>query len=325
MATKMKAAIYSKFGPPDVLEIKNVEKPVPKQNEVLIKIYATTVEKEDPDMRKSPGLNGIFKPKNPILGLFLAGEIVEIGDNVTKFHIGDQIYGSASMKLGATAEYIALSEDSALVKKPANVTYEEAVSVLNGIITALPYLREKGNITSKHKILINGASGSVGTAAVQIAKYYDTEVTGVSSTRNIDLVKSIGADYAIDYTKEDFTKSDQKYDIIFDTVGKTSFSKCKSLLKSEGKFLTTVPSLGTLIQLLRSKILGNKKVKFTATGLRKPWKKIEDLKFANEMFEKGKLKPVIDEQYSLENIKDAHNYVATGHKRGSVVIKIQPY
>ena len=310
----MKAVVYTEFGPPEVLQIKEIEKPIPVENEILIRIYATTVEKDDPDWRGKRGFNGFIKPRKQILGLFLSGEIEAVGSNVTKFKVGDQVYGAATMNFGTWAEYICLSEDVALVQKPDNFSYDEAVATLNGVITALPYLREKGKLQSGQKILINGASGCVGSAAVQLAKYLGaSQITGVCSTTNLELVKSLGADKVIDYTKEDFTKTGEKYDIVFDCVGKSSYSKCKNLLKSEGVFLTTIPNLMALF---------SKKVKFTATGLRKPNKKIADLLFLNDIVKEGKYKAVIDSRFPMEKIANAHILVAKGHKKGSVVITI---
>ena len=319
----MKAIVYIKFGPPDVLQLKEVEKPAPKDSEVLIRIAATTVAAEDPGMRKSPGLNGLGKPKKPILGFYLSGDVEAVGKDVQGFRKGDQVYGNTGLGLlGAYAEYICMPENSALVKKPDNLTYEEAVAIPNGALTALPFLRDKGSIQRGQKVLINGASGAVGTSAIQLAKYFGAEVTGVCSTANIEWVKSLGADKVIDYTKEDFTKTDRTYDIIFDTVGKSSFSRCKGLLSKNGIYLTTVPSPVIILQMLWTSILGSKKVRFMATGLRPANEKMKDLLFINRLIEQGKVKAIIDRCYPLEHAAEAHRYVENGHKRGNVVLTI---
>ncbi len=316
----MKAIVYTKFGPPDVLQLQEVEKPAPKANEVLIKIYATTVVKEDPDMRASPGFNGLLKPRNPILGQELSGEIEAIGSAVTRFKPGDQVFGFDMF--GAYAEYKCMSENGALAIKPVNLSYAEAASVPNGALTALPFLRDKGNIQSGQTVLIYGASGSVGAAAVQLAKYYGAEVTGVCSTANLEWVNSLGADHVIDYTREDFTKNGKTYDIIFDTVGKRPFSECKGSLSDEGIYLTTVPTPVIMLQALWTAKSRSKKVKFMAAGLRPAREKIKDLAFLTELIEAGKIKPVIDRCYPLEQMAEAHRYVEQGHKKGNVVITV---
>ena len=316
----MKAIVYTKFGPPEVLQLKEVEKPTPKANEVLIKIVTTTVVKEDPDMRASPGFNGFLKPRHPILGQELAGEIESIGKDVARFKPGDQVFGFDMF--GAYAEYKCMPENGALAIKPVKLSYEEAASVPNGALTALPFLRDKGNIQSGQTVLIYGASGSVGAAAVQLAKYFGAEVTGVCSTTNLEWVKSLGADQVIDYTQEDFTENGKTYDIIFDTVGKRSFSKCKGSLRDEGIYLATVPTPVMMLQALWTAKRGGKKVKFTAAGLRPAREKIKDLVFLTELIEARKIKPVIDRCYPLEQIAEAHRYVEQGHKKGNVVISV---
>jgi NADPH:quinone reductase-like Zn-dependent oxidoreductase len=257
----MKAIVYTKFGPPDVLQLKEVEKPTPKDNEVLIRIYATTVAAEDPGMRGSPGLNGLRKPRKKILGFYLAGEIESVGKDVELFRIGDRVFGYTGMSLGAYAEYICRPEAGVLAMKPANMTYEEAVAVPNGALTALFFLRDKGNIQSGQEALIYGASGAVGTAAVQLAKYFGAEVTGVCSTTNLELVKS---------------------DVIFDALGKSSFSRCKGSLKHGGVYLTTVPTLTTFPQMLWTSMIGSKKAIFGAAS--RSWSS-EDLIFLKELIE----------------------------------------
>ena len=316
----MKAIVYTKFGPPEVLHLKEVEKPMPKDNEVLIKIHATTVVKEDPDMRASPGFNGFLKPRNPILGQELAGEIEAAGRDVTRFKPGDQVFGIGMF--GAYAEYKCMPEGGALTLKPVNLSCEEAASVPNGTLTALPFLRDKGKIQSGQTVLIYGASGSVGAAAVQLAKYYGAEVTGVCSTANLEWVKSLGADQVIDYTQEDFTENGKTYDIIFDTVGKRSFLECKGSLTDAGIYLTTVPTPVIMLQALWPAKSGSKKVKFVAAGLRPASEKIKDLVFLTELIGAGKIKPVIDRCYPLEQMAEAHQYVEQGHKKGNVVITV---
>lgn len=317
----MKAIVYSKFGPPEVLQLKEVAKPTPKDNEVLIRIRATTVVKEDPDMRRSPGFNGLWRPRNQILGQELAGEIETIGQAVTRFRPGDQVYGIGMF--GANAEYKCMRQDDALAIKPANLSYEEAASIPNGALTALAFLRDKGSLQRAQTVLIYGASGSVGTAAVQLAKYFEAEVTGVCSTANLEMVKSLGADEAIDYTNEDFTRSGKTYDVIFDTVGKRSFSDCTGSLTKEGIYLATVPTPATILQALWTAKRGGKKVKFAAAGLSPASKKAKDLTFLTELIEAGKLRAVIDRCYPLEQMAEAHRYVEKGHKKGNVVITVE--
>ncbi len=294
----MKAIVYTKYGPPDVLKLKEEEKPTAKDNEVLIRVYAATVTPVDCSFRKGPFIarffTGLIRPKKPILGTEFAGEIESVGKDVKRFREGDQVFATTGVSLGAHAEYICLPEKGAVVKKPTNMDHEEAASVPYGALTALPFLRDKANIQSGQKVLINGASGSVGTFAVQIAKYFGAEVTRVCSTTNLELVKSLGADKVIDYTKEDFTTTGQTYDIIFDTVGKTSFSRCKSSLKQKGIYLDTVLTLAILLQTLWTSKIGSKKAMMMATGLRQSSEKTKDLLFLTTLIEAGEIKPVID-------------------------------
>ena len=327
----MKAVVYERYGPPEVLQLKEVEKPAPKGNEVLIKVHAVAVTSEDCTFRKGdqfkarlfvPGL-GLIRPKNSILGMYLAGKIDAAGKDVKRFKKGDQVYGGTGQVWGANAEFVCLPEDGEFAIKPVSMIFEEAAAVCGGILTALPLLRDTGNIQSGQKVLVNGASGSIGTAAVQTAKYFGAEVTGVCSTANLELVKSLGADKVIDYKNEDFTKNGLTYDIIFDTVGKSSFSRCKSSLKQSGIYLATVPTLRLLIQMLRTSMIGSKKAKIAFTGLRSPSEKVKDLIFLKELFEAGKFKAVIDRTYPLEQMAEAHRYVDQGHKKGNVVITLE--
>ena len=322
----MKAIIYTKYGPPEVLQLKEIEKPTPKDNEVLIKVYATTVTLYDCWVRSCTaptgfGLlnrlaSGLRKPRQPILGTELAGEIEAVGKDINLFRKGDQVFGFTG-SLGAYVEYICLPEDGALALKPINVTYEEAAAVPQGALTALFFLR-KANIQSGQKVLIFGASGGVGTFAVQLAKYFGAEVTGVCSTTKLELVRSLGADKLIDYTKEDFTKSGETYDIIFDTVGKSPFSGSKRSLKKEGLYIHTTFGLPRLFRILWLNMTSSKKA---IIGLLE--EKIEELIFLKELIEAGKLTSVIDKIYPLELTAEAHRYVETGQKKGQVVITVE--
>jgi NADPH:quinone reductase-like Zn-dependent oxidoreductase len=322
----MKAIVCTEYGPPDVLQLKEVPKPVPQDNEVLIKVHATTVTAVDCTFRQGKPFIGRFfsglrRPKNPIQGTELAGEIEAVGADVKRFKEGDQVFGT-SMGYGVYAEYVCLPEEEAtLVIKPANMTYEEA-ACCDGGLTALPFLRDVANIQSGQKILINGASGSTGTAAVQLAKYYGADVTGVCSTKNLDLVKSLGADKVIDYKREDFTQSGETYDVIFDTVGKSSFSHCKRALKQSGIYLEATLSLAIILQMLWTSMVGSKKAVIAFTGLRSADERTLDLVVLKELFEAGTLKAVIDKSYPLEQMVEAQRYVEKGHKVGNVVVTV---
>jgi len=324
----MKAIVYHEYGPADVLKLAEVAKPTPKDNEVLIRVYATTVTTGDCNMRGftfvprgfgfiSRLMFGYSKPNKTILGVEVAGEIEAVGKDVTLFKKGDQVFGIDGAGLGAYAEYKCMPEDGGLTIKPANLTYEEVAAIPNGTLTALTFLRNLGNLQRGQKILIIGASGSVGSAAVQIAKHFGAEVTGVCSATNLALVKSLGADTVIDYTKEDFTTSGETYDIIFDTVGKTSFSTCKNALKPKGRYLAGAGGLPEFGQMLWTSITGGKKVLAGMSSERK-----EDLVFIKELVEAGKIKPIIDRRYPLELTAEAHRYVDTGRKKGNVIITV---
>lgn len=322
----MKAIVHTKYGPPDELQLKEVEKPVPSDNEVLIKIHATTVTTSDCNVRNftfvpesfkffARIMLGFKKPKISILGIDLAGEIAAVGKDVKLFKVGDQVFGSPGIKMGGHAEYSCVPENGALAIKPASMSWEEAASLSLAGNTALFFLRDLGKIQAGQKILIHGASGAIGTYAVQLARYYGAEVTGVCSTSNAEMVKSLGADKVIDYTKEDFTKTDERYDFVFDVVGKTTFSHCKGILKQNGIYLENMLEIKDILKMMWTSIIGGKKIK---GGVSK--ERAENLYFFIELIESGKLKPVIDRIFPLERTAEAFHYVEQGHKKGNVII-----
>ncbi|MHC4843418.1 MAG: NAD(P)-dependent alcohol dehydrogenase [Planctomycetota bacterium] len=320
----MKAIVYEKYGAPDVLKFREVGKPVPADNEVLIKVYATTATAAEQMMRTGKPywgriILGLRKPRKKyrIPGIELAGEIESTGKNVKRFKKGDQVFGFAGFRPGACAEYMCLPEKSSLAIQPTGLSSEESAAIVDGATTSLFFLRDKGNIRSGQNVLIIGASGSIGTSAVQLAKHFEANVTGVCSTANVALVKSLGADKVIDYTKEDFTKSGETWDIIFDTVGKSSFSRCKTSLSKNGSYLPTVGLINNVLMLWTA-LKGGKRVK---TGM--SIEKSEALLFLKELIEAGKIKSVIDRRYPLEQTAEAHRYVEKGHKKGNVVITVR--
>jgi NADPH:quinone reductase-like Zn-dependent oxidoreductase len=329
----MKAIVWTKYGPPDVLQLQEVEKPTPKEDQVLIRIYATTVTAGDCEMRSlkfpvylSLAMRlwiGPIKPKGTTIpGTELAGEVEAVGKEVKRFKVGDQVFGAAGMGFGANAEYICLPEEpgemeGGVATKPVNMTYEEAATVPFGGRDALHFLR-LGNIQSGQKVLINGAGGSIGTFAVQLAKYFGAEVTAVDSTPKLDMLRSIGADQVVDYTQEDFATRGEVYDVIFDVVGTIAFSPNDRSLSENGTYLTANPRLPQMVRGLWTSMRSSKKVIMkTASGA------IADLVFLRELIEAGKIKTVIDRSYPLEQIAEAHRYVETGQKKGNVVITVE--
>ncbi len=325
----MKAVVLTKYGEADGLQLQTVATPTPKDNEVLIRIYATTVTAGDCEIRSlklALWLRlamqiwlGIGKPRGTtILGTELAGKIEAVGKDVTRFKVGDQVFGSAGVGFGANAEYKCLPEAGALALKPANMTYQEAATVAFGGGDALHFLR-KGKIQSGQKVLINGAAGSIGTYAVQLAKHFGAEVTGVDSANKLDVLRSIGADHVIDYAQADFTRNGETYDVIFDTVGKSSYSRSLKSLRQNGRYLLANPSLTQMFRGLWTSMVSGKRVVTGSADNR-----AEDLVFLKELIEAGKLTAVIDRLYPLEQTAEAHRYVETGQKTGNVVITVEP-
>lgn len=325
----MKAIVLTRYGSPENLVVREISKPVPKENEVLIKVAATTATTADTMMRKAtPFISrfflGFFRPRKAVTGTGFAGEIVEVGKNVSRFELGDQVFGETGTDFGANAEYIALSEEGVIEKLPSQLSLEEAATLTDGPLTSLNFLKSLGKIKGGQKVLINGASGSLGTAAVQLARYYGAEVTGVSSAKNAELVKSLGADKVIDYRSTDFTKAGEQYDLIFDTIGSSSFSKTKKALKQDGLYMSPVLNIGLLFQMIFT-AKSRKKAIFSATGLLPHDELRALLKDLIGIIEGGYLKPVIDRQYPLEKAAEAHKYVDTGRKRGNVVLVTKMY
>ncbi len=319
----MRAIINTEYRPPEVVKLMEVDKPTPKDNEVLIKVYATTVNRTDCGFRSaeyfiSRFFSGLLRPKNKTLGNEFAGEIDAIGRNVTLFKTGDKVFGYNDTKFGAHAEYMTMMEDEAITTMPSNLTYEEAAPITEGGHYALCDLRA-AKIKSGQKILINGATGAIGSAAVQLARHFGASVTAVCNTQNIELIKSLGADVVIDYSKEDFTKINQTFDIVFDAVGKSSFGRCKPLLNKKGIYMST--ELGknseNIFLALITPLFGGKKVLFPIPTISK-----KDVVFLKELVENNKYKPVIDRRYTLEQIVEAYKFVETGQKTGNVVVTL---
>jgi NADPH:quinone reductase-like Zn-dependent oxidoreductase len=321
----MKAVVCTKYGSPEVLRLREVARPAPGDDEVLIRIHAAVVGPSDCAFRKGEPfivrlLYGLTRPRLSTPGVEFAGEVEAVGKDVELFGMGDGVFGMSPNRFGTHAEYMCLAEDKPMVRKPANATYEEAVGICDGATTALTFLRDVAKLQSVQRILINGASGAVGVYAVQLARYFGAEVAGVCSTANLGMVKSLGASRVIDYTREDFTRSGETYDVIFDAAGKSSFSRCAGSLTKKGVYLTTVPTPGIMLQMLRTSVISGKKAKFVAAGLKQ---NKENLAFLAELVEKGKIRAVIDRRYPLEQISEAHRYVETGHKKGNVIITVE--
>ncbi|MFT4600417.1 MAG: 2-desacetyl-2-hydroxyethyl bacteriochlorophyllide A dehydrogenase [Arenicella sp.] len=317
----MKAAIVTNYGKPEVLELREVEKPSPKEDQILLKINASSVTSGDARIRRADPyvirlIFGFKRPRKSVLGVVVAGEIESVGSKVTKFKAGDKVFGTTGMSFGAHAQYQCISEDGTLALIPENMSYEEAAAIPFGGTASLHFLR-KGNVKAGEKILIYGASGALGTMAIQLAKEMGAEVTAVCSGSNAAMVKSIGADKVIDYTKEDFTKNGVKYDVIFETIGKSSFSKGMKSLEKKGTMLMASASMGLMIRGGLKSMFGSKKV---ISGVIK--ETADDMNFFKKLIEAGKLKAVVDKVYPLEEIVRAHAHVDAGHKKGNVIISM---
>lgn len=324
-AKTMKAIVSVSYGGPEVLQLQTVNKPIPKDHEVRVKIHAASVTRAETMMRTGYPLlgrlfMGLTKPKNAIPGTGFAGEVDAIGAKVNLFKKGDQVFGESLQHFGTYAEYVCIEEEGIIAKKPEILSYEAAAVVGDGPITSWNFLKKVTDIQPGQRILINGASGSLGTAAVQLAKHFGATVTGVCSTRNIEMVKSLGADEVIDYTAVDFTKNGQTYDIIYDTVGKSSFSDCKKSLAPKGVYISPVLGVSLLFQMLRTTLFGGKKALFSATGALPTASIRLFLQEIKELIVAKKLKPIIDKRYTLEQTPEAHQYLDTGRKRGNVVL-----
>jgi NADPH:quinone reductase-like Zn-dependent oxidoreductase len=315
----MKAVVCTRYGPPEVLELKEIELPAVKDNQILIRVAATAVNSADWRLRKADPFGvrlffGLTKPKKNILGGVLSGQVEAVGKDVKRFKVGDEVFGSTGMEFGAYAAYKSLPEDGVLALKPKNISHCEAPVIPFGGITALYFLK-RARIKSGQRVLVNGASGAVGTAAIQLAKHYGAHVTGVCSTANLQMVKALGADQVIDYTREDFTKNGETYDVIFDTVDKVSFSDGLKSLYESGTLILGAAGLSKMLVGLWTSMTSSKKV---ISGVIS--EKAQDLDFLKELIEAGKMKPVIDRTYPLERIVQAHAYVEAGHKKGNVAI-----
>lgn len=317
----MKAAVYAQYGAPEVLQIKTVAKPSPKHNEILIKIHATAVNSADIRLRKADPfavrfIFGLFKPKKQVLGGMLSGEVEAVGKSVTTFKVGDQVFGATQLLFGAHAEYICLPETGALALKPHNLTHEAAAALPFGGMTALHFL-QKANVQPGQKVLIYGASGAVGSMAVQLAKYFGAEVTGVCSTANLEMVKALGADHVIDYTQTDFARAGQQYDVVYETVNKATVAACVAVLKKGGVLILGAAMPGEMLQGAWASATGKIKVIGGVSD-----ETLEKVRLLRELAEAGKLKAVIDREFTLDQMVEAHRYVEQGHKKGNVVVRV---
>ena len=321
----MKAMITTTYGSPDVFRLENVAKPVPHPNQVLIKVHASAVTKADTMMRTGKPFigrlfTGLSKPKLPVWGTGFSGVVEAVGSKVTQFKVGSKVFGENIETMGTYAEYVTVPEDGIVAHLPDNISFDEAAGMCDGGLTSLNFLVNLGNIQAGQKVLINGASGSLGTAAIQIAKHFGADVTGVCSSNNISLVKKLGADHVIDYTRQDFTTNTNTYDLIYDTVGVRSFTECRPALTKHGFYLSPVLGMPLLGHMMVTSVFGKKKAKFSATGALPVEETRRLLDMLLDIIEAGNLRGVLDRTYPLEQLAEAHTYVDAGHKKGNVVL-----
>lgn len=325
MTKTMKATVAIRYGSPDVLRFQEVEKPTPMAHEVLVSVKTASATRADTMMRTGKPyiarlFVGISKPKKAIPGTGFAGIVEQVGKDVTNFNVGDHVFGETAFGFSTNAEYLTISENGVILHMPENLDFPEAASFCDGHLTSYNFLKEIAQVKPGQKVLINGASGALGTSAIQIAKFMDAHVTAVCSGRNTGLVKSLGADEAIDYQQKDFTRTNNKYDYVYDTIGKSSFSECKAILSEKGVYLSPVLKFALLLQMIKTSLYGQKKARFEATGANKEEKLRQMLAAVLEIYKAGKLKTIIDRQFPLEKVAEAHRYIDAGHKKGNVVI-----
>lgn len=324
----MRAVVYREYGGPDVLRVEEVEQPVPAAGQLLVAVRATTVSTAEMAMRKGQPffarfVSGLRRPRKPTTpGSELAGEVSAVGADVSAFEVGDRVVASTGAGLGASAEYALLDAAGAVVRIPDAISFDEAVTACEGGLTALPFLRDAGRVQAGDRVLVNGASGGVGSAAVQIARHLGAHVTGVCGTESVELVRSLGADAVIDYRQTDFTAMGQTYDVVFDVASRSSFGRCRPILNPGGRYLRTVPSLAILGQMLWTRWFGSRRATLMLTGLRKPAAKAKDLAFLMELLAGERLRPVIRRRFRLDESVAAHRFVESGAKQGSVVLSV---
>jgi len=325
MTQTMKATVATGYGMPDVLRLQVVQKPIPKSDEVLVRVMTAAATTADAMMRTGKPyiarlFVGITKPKKAIPGTGFAGVVEQVGQGVTAFKRGDRVFGETTFGFSSNAEYLTISQNGVILPMPENLDFSEAANFCDGHLTSYNFLKEIAKVKPGQKVLINGASGALGTSAIQIARYMGAHVTAVCSGRNVGLVRSLGADEVIDYLQKDFTKSDRTYDYVYDTIGKSSFSACKNILSEKGIYLSPVLKFSLLLQMIKTSLFGQKKAKFEATGANKEEKLRYLLSEVLDIYKEGRLKTVIDRQFPLEKVAEAHQYIDSGRKKGNVVI-----